>query len=300
MTQSISPETYAALGPIMASKQEKETQASSNALATAIAKGNFIKTSQSTLEHENLKKIRQKFNLRNVPQLIDLSENAKLVVPSSLYDGARNVTTTISPLAGDSSAYDSLKTVLSQPDFTNAAQQKGGQLGGILAALHAKTGSVSHGDFHLNNIRFDKAGTAYVIDIESLGNNFVDGHTRDANGFRDLVDLIAKTTSHMYKSGTYGANKGWFGNYFGKSPSKTEQAFAKGVFEGYIETASKEQLLSIRSQYEAFKKDYGSNVNRFLNGGWFSTYNNSVFQKVFQGNEFENLINVKLESIDLT
>ena len=56
----------------------------------------------------------------------------------------------------------------------------------------------------------------------------------------------------------------------------------------------------MKLQFEDFKKEYGFNVNRFLNGGWFSTYNNSVFQKVFQGNEFENLINAKLKSIDLT
>jgi hypothetical protein len=213
-----------------------------------------------------------------------------MVIPASYYDPIHDVTVTVAHTAGESSAHDSLKNILGQADFKTAAASKGKELGQILASLHKATGTVSHGDFHLNNIRFDKDGNAYVIDVETLAKNYVDGNVRDSNGFRDILDLIAKTTSHIYKSGTYGASKGFFSNFFGGSPSETEKSFAQAVLRGYVNSLDTQALATLQVQYEVFKNKYRSNVNKFLNGGMFSTYNNSIFDEVFKGDNFEEML----------
>ncbi len=282
-TDTITNDQFAKLTPILVDVAKGQSQTSSNALATLISGDMFLKTSKGHAEHDNLEKVRKKFGIaNNVPTLVDLGNNAHMVIPASYYDPIHNVTVTVAHTAGDKSAHDNLKNILGQSDFKNAAAEKGKALGQILASLHKHTGSVSHGDFHLNNIRFDKQGKAYVIDVETLAKNYVDGNVRDSNSLRDILDLIAKTTSHIYKSSTYGASKGFLSNFFGKEPSETEKSFALAVFQGYIKSLDQESLTSLKKQYEKFKDKYKLNVNKYLSGGIFSTYNNAIFTEVFK------------------
>lgn len=293
-SEDISDHKFARLVPIMVDLAKGQTQASSNALATLLSDGMFLKTSKGRAEHDNLVKIRKQFGLKNSPNLMEMGDKAKMVIPASYYDPINNVTITVAHAAGDKSAHDNLKDILGQGDFKRAAAENGAKLGDILAALHKTTGSVSHGDFHLNNIRFDKEGNAYVIDVETLANNYVDGNVRDSNGFKDILDLIAKTTSHIYKSGTYGASKGFFSNFFGKKPSETEKSFAQSVLKGYVQSLDEHSLEEIKGQYKIFKDKYGSNVNKFLKGGFFSTYNNAIFAEVFKDNVFDKMLESNL------
>lgn len=286
----ISDRDFARLAPIMVDVAKGQTQASSNALATLIAKDMFLKTSSGRAEHDNLVKIREMFKIQgNTPTLVELADKTKVVVPASYYDPIHDVTLTVAHAAGNKSAHDSLKNILGQKDFTGAAKERGVRLGKILAALHEKTGRICHGDFHLNNIRFDSDGNAYVIDVETLAKGVIDGNHRDPNGFKDILDLIAKTTSHLYKSDTYGASKGFWG-LFAKKASQAEKSFAKGVLMGYVNSLDQESLGQVQKQYSEFKKNYGSNINKFLSGGFFSTYNNAIFGEVFKGETFEHVL----------
>lgn len=290
-TVSIEDRDFAKLVEIMDSLSKNQTRSSSNALATLVHSGLFLKTSIGRLEHDNLVTIRAIFNQQvNTPTLVKLTDSASMVLPASYYDPIYDVTITLAHAVGDRSAHDNLKNILDQKDFTQAATIEGQKLGEILAALHLKTGCLCHGDFHLNNIRFDKDGHAYIIDIETLANGIIDGNRRDLNGFRDILDLIAKTTSHMYKSRTYGANKGWGLITTIKDPTETEKAFATGVLKGYITSLDPQLLEHVKKQYRDFQVIYSGDINKFLNGGFFSAYSNTIFTQVFKCPIIEELL----------
>jgi tRNA A-37 threonylcarbamoyl transferase component Bud32 len=290
-TVPIEDRDFAKLAEVMDSLSKNQTRSSSNALATLVHGGLFLKTSIGRLEHDNLVTIRAIFNQQvNTPILVKLTDSASMALPASYYDPIYDVTITLAHAVGDRSAHDNLKNILDQKDFTQAATIEGQKLGEILAALHLKTGCLCHGDFHLNNIRFDRDGHAYIIDIETLANGIVDGNRRDLNGFRDILDLIAKTTSHMYKSRTYGANKGWGLITTTKDPTETEKAFATGVLKGYIISLDPQLLEHVKKQYRDFQVIYGGDINKFLHGGFFSAYSNTIFTQVFKCPIIEELL----------
>ncbi len=288
---SIEDREFARLVEVMDFTAKTQEKTSSNALATLISEGLFLKISDGRLEHDNLVKIRDIFTPKiNLPSLVKLADKASMVLPASYYDPIHKVTITLAYAVGDRSAHDNLRNILDQKDFTQAAGEQGHQLGAILAALHAKTGCLCHGDFHLNNIRFDQDGNAYVIDIETLAHGIIDGNRRDLNGFRDILDLIAKTTSHLYKSSTYGANKGWSLMTTTKEPTETEKAFAVGVLKGYMISIEPDLLGQIKKQYRDFQEQYNSDINRYLGSGFFSTYSSSIFKQVFESPIIEELL----------
>lgn len=269
-----------------------QTQSSSNALATATENGYFLKTSRGPSEHQNLEKIRDFLKIKNnLPTLLNLAEQASMVIPASYYDSTRDITITLAHAVGNAgSAHERLANILNENDFTQTAELIGTKLGSVIAALHTTTGCLRHGDFHLNNIRFDSDGNTYIIDIETLANGIIDGNLRDSNGFKDILDLIAKTTSHMYKSGTYGASKGWGLLTTLKEPTETERKFASSVLKGYISSLDQKILLQIKQQYHDFQNRYGGDVNKFLNNSYISTYNNTVFTQVFNNPAIDALL----------
>lgn len=213
-----------------------------------------------------------------------------MVVPASYYDPIHDVSLTVAHAVGNKTAHDKLANILDKKDFTIAASSEGCKLGQILAALHAKTDYLCHGDFHLNNIRFDENGNAFVIDIETLAHSIIDGNYRDRNGLRDILDLIAKTTSHIYKSSLYGANKGWGAMVTAKDPSATEKAFAVGVLKGYLGSIDADSLNVAKRQYRDFRMIYQGDVNKYLNDSYFSTYDNSIFHQIFLHPDIKSLL----------
>ncbi len=282
---------FARLVQTIESLPKSKNRLSSNALAMVVSSGFFLKTSKGQAEHKNIATARQLLKIDgNFPALFELTDTAKMVVPASYYDPIHDVSLTVAHAVGNKTAHDKLANILDKKDFTIAASSEGCKLGQILAALHAKTDYLCHGDFHLNNIRFDENGNAFVIDIETLAHSIIDGNYRDRNGLRDILDLIAKTTSHIYKSSLYGANKGWGAMVTAKDPSATEKAFAVGVLKGYLGSIDADSLNVAKRQYRDFRMIYQGDVNKYLNDSYFSTYDNSIFHQIFLHPDIKSLL----------
>jgi hypothetical protein len=136
-----------------------------------------------------------------------------------------------------------------------------------------------------------------VIDVETIANNIVDGNLRDSNSLKDIMALIAKTTSHNFKSSTYGSDQGMWSKLFGRKPNETEKSFAKGILEGYIASLDESKLTELDAQFKKFEKDYGSNVNKFLGGGFLNVYNNALFQDILQSKAVRAAIDLRLQTM---
>lgn len=216
----------------------------------------------------------------------------------------------VSFMAGDTSAFDYGHEIKND---VNKMTEFGEILGTTLALLHNKIEG-SHGDLHLNNVRFTRNGEnikeIHIIDVETAAWHL----PGNAKGNDDYAEKVKKSYKEIFKGKIYppyknlddllrfiytifGDNKDY--KLFSKEQIKGRlvQMFIKKLFESYINALTKKRLEEFKTHLRELRQVRRERGFKFQNGRSAFLRLDEIFEIV----KIDDLINntdKKLEKLE--